>query len=235
LLREVLDAHCKAGAESDYSTTAANLAGTLNLEGKLEEADRILGEALDRTTNRLGPNNQEVDRLRWIQIRNGIDRNRGEEAMMLGRDALAQRSQSYPAGHPMIGAALMDHGRGLVMLGKLVEAEVLLAESVAIFGKSSAPMPHYPAWAECWYGASLAGQRRYAEAEPHLLKAETRLREARTRPRRYYRQAVEQLVKLYQSWNKPDQAAQWQKELMAFVDLQGPSEGKGGATTGSGR
>jgi hypothetical protein len=82
---------------------------------------------------------------------------------------------------------------------------------------------HLPAWSECWYGASLAGQRRYAEAERHLLDAEKGLREARSTPRRYYRQAVERLVKLYEAWGKPDEAARWRKELAAFDDSQGPS------------
>jgi tetratricopeptide (TPR) repeat protein/tRNA A-37 threonylcarbamoyl transferase component Bud32 len=234
LLRELLDVRRNSGTESDHSRTAANLAATLNMEGKLDEADLVLAEALDRATSRLGPNHQEVDRLRWIQIRNEIDRNGVAEAVKRGRDALAQRKRVYPAGHPMIGAALMDQGRGLVLMGEFLEAEAALAEAVAIFAKSLAPMPHYPAWSECWYGASLAGQGRYAEAESHLLAAERVLRQARTMPRRQYRQCVEQIVKLYESRGKSDEAARWRRELNAFVDSRGPSSSKEGGANSSG-
>jgi hypothetical protein len=129
----------------------------------------------------------------------------------------------------------MDQGRGLVMLGEYVEAEGLLVEALAIFAKSTARMPHFPAWAECWYGASLAGQRRYAEAASHLLAAERVLREARTLPRRQYRQCVEQIVKLYESWGNPGVAARWRTALTALGDSQVPSESKGANTGGAGR
>jgi len=214
LLRGALEARRHSGTETGFATTAANLSINLNLEGNFDEAHRVLREAMDRTTARLGPDHQEVDRLRWIQIRNWIDQNQVEQAVTLGRDALAQRRRIYSVRHSMIGAALLDQGRGLVMLGKFVEAEALLAESVAIFAKSTPPLPHHPAWAECWYGACLAGERRYPEAETHLLAAERNLRDAPATPRRCYRQALEQVVKLYESWGKPDQAARWRTRLV---------------------
>ena len=68
-----------------------------------------------------------------------------------------------------------------------------------------------------------------------MLAAEKGLRAAPTCPRRHYRLAVDQLVKLYQAWGKPDEAGQWQKVLAAFDDSQGPSGGKGGDANGSGR
>ena len=53
-----------------------------------------------------------------------------------------------------------------MLLGKFEEAERALAESLSVFTKAAPPLPHYPAWVECWYGASLRGLRRYDEAEP---------------------------------------------------------------------
>lgn len=118
----------------------------------------------------------------------------------------------YPAGHPMIAAALMDFGRGLVRLARCDEADAALAESISIVARSPRALSaHYPAWSECWYGAGLAARHRYAEAEPHLLAVEKGLREARSTPRRYYREGVEQLVKLYEASGKSDQAAKWRR------------------------
>jgi hypothetical protein len=203
--------------------------------GQLEEADHLLGESLERATTRLSPDHQLTDRLRWFQIRVWIDQGHVERAVALGGEALAVRRRVYSPGHPWIADAQMDLGRGLVLLKRFDDADAALSESISIFARSQPFLPHYPAWSKCWLGASLAGQRRYVEAEPHLLAAEKGLREARTTPRRHYRQAVEQLVKLYEDWGKPDQAARWRIELTALSDAQGPPEGKGGNTSGSGR
>ena len=126
-------------------------------------------------------------------------------AVNLGRLVVAARRKLYPAKHTFIGSAQMDLGRALVAAAQPAEAESALAEAVEIFEASRPTYPHYVGWAKCWYGASLAEQHRYAEAEPHLLAAEANLRESPTTPIRHYRQCVEQLVKLYDGWQKPAQ------------------------------
>jgi tetratricopeptide (TPR) repeat protein/tRNA A-37 threonylcarbamoyl transferase component Bud32 len=237
VLREAVELHRRAGQETELAINSANLGGCLEVVGEFEEADRLLGESLEQATKALGPDHQTTDLLRWLQIRVWLDQGQLERAVALGRDALGVRRRIlHRAGHPMIAPALMDLGRGLVLLNRFDEAEAALSESVSIFAKSpNALSPHYPAWSECWYGASLAGQRRYAEAEPHLLSAEKGLREAKTTPRRHYRQALEQIVKLYKAWGKPAQASRWRTELTAFDDARGQPEGKGGNVTGSRR
>jgi tetratricopeptide (TPR) repeat protein/tRNA A-37 threonylcarbamoyl transferase component Bud32 len=236
LLSEAVELHKLAGRETEVATTSANLGGCLDLIGDFEEADHLLGESLERATKALGPIHQETDRLRWVQIRVWLDRGHLAQAVAIGPDALGVRRRIYDAGHPMIAAAVMDLGRGLVLVNRFDEAEAFLSESVSIFAKSpNALAPHYPAWSECWYGASLAGQRRYAEAASHLLAAERVLREARTLPRRQYRQCVEQIVKLYDSWGNPGEAARWRTELTALGDSQLQSESKGANTGGAGR
>jgi tetratricopeptide (TPR) repeat protein/tRNA A-37 threonylcarbamoyl transferase component Bud32 len=236
VLREAVELHRLANRESELAISSANLGGCLELVGEFEEADRLLRESLERATKALGPDHQQTDRLRWLQIRVWLDQGHPERGVALGRDALGVRRRIYSAGHPMIAAALMDLGRGLVLLNRFDEAEATLSESVSIFAKSpKALSPHYPAWSECWYGASLAGRRRYAEAEPHLLAAEKSLRDAHTMPRRQYRHCVEQIVKLYESWGKLDETARWRNELDAFDDSQESPEGKGGNANGSKR
>jgi tetratricopeptide (TPR) repeat protein len=218
LLQEVLAARSSSNSESRLAVTASNLAICLYMNGDLEEANRLLSDALGRVGQPLG-DHQETDRLRWLQVRVWIDQGRTEEAIALALEALPLRRRIYPAGNSMIGQALMDRGRGLVILKQFVEAETDLTESLAIFAKAAPFLPHFPGWAECWLGASLAGQGRHTEAERHLLAAEKKLREAPTTPRRHYVMCAEQLVKLYESWGKPDQAAKWR-------DLLTPAGGK---------
>jgi tetratricopeptide (TPR) repeat protein/tRNA A-37 threonylcarbamoyl transferase component Bud32 len=215
LFREAVELHRRAGQETELAIDSANLGGNLEAVGEFEDADRLLGESLERATKALGPDHQATDRIRWLQIRVWLDQGHLERAVALGSDALGVRKRIYPAGHPMIAAALMDLGRGLVLLKRFDDADAALSESISIFARSQPFLAHHPAFSKFWYGASLAGQRRYTEAEPHLLAAEKGLREARTTPPRDYRQCVEQLVKLYEAWGKPDQAAKWRKEIVS--------------------
>jgi hypothetical protein len=236
-LSEALDARRELGPETELVINTTNLAQCLYAEGDLEAADRLLRGLLDRAIRTLGPDHQETDRVQWMQIKVWIDQGQGylERAAMLGLEAIARRRRMYPAGHYQIGTALMDLGRGLVLLERYAEGETILAESMATFAKVAPSLPHYPAWAEYWYGVSLMGQHRYVEAEAHLLDGEKGLREARSTPPRHYQQAVEQLVKLYEAWGKADKATRWRKELAAFDDSRRPSEANEVNTSGSGR
>jgi hypothetical protein len=69
-------------------------------------------------------------------------------------------------------------------------------------------------------GACLLGQKKYAEAEPLLLKGYEGLRQHEERiPASFRRtrltEALGRLVQLYDEWAKPDEAAKWRKELEA--------------------
>jgi tetratricopeptide (TPR) repeat protein len=234
LFRKAVELHRLASLERELAIDCSNLGGCLEVVGEFEEADRVLGESLERATKTLGPEDQVANRIRWLQVRVWVDQGRLEPAVALGRDALGQRRRIYDAGSPMIGAALMDLGRGLVLLNEFDQAEAYLKESVSIFDESpNALAAHYPAWSKCWYGASLAGLGSYAEAASHLLAAEKVLSESRTMPRRQYRQCVEQIVKLYESWGKPDDMARWRNKLAALDDSRKSPQGRGGGANGS--
>jgi len=67
--------------------------------------------------------------------------------------------------------------------------------------------------AESLLGASLAGQKRYAEAEPLLLAGYQGMLARKERmwaPNWYHLdRANDWIVKLYQAWGKPQKAAEW--------------------------
>ena len=70
--------------------------------------------------------------------------------------------------------------------------------------------------AESLLGASLAGQKKYAEAEPLLLEGYQGMMTRKDRiavPDRYHLdRAREWIVQLYQAWGKPGKAAEWRKK-----------------------
>ena len=82
-------------------------------------------------------------------------------------------------------------------------------------------------------GASLAGQKNYADAEPLLLESCQGLQQRQASlppflnaPRRIT-ESLERLVQLYDAWGKPAQAAEWKQKLAAFQQAAKAAEKKG--------
>ena len=82
-------------------------------------------------------------------------------------------------------------------------------------------------------GASLSGQKKYADAEPLLLESCQGLqqRQASLAPHlnapRRITESLERLVQLYDAWGKPAQAAEWKQKLAAFQQANKAVEKKG--------
>jgi serine/threonine protein kinase len=116
-----------------------------------------------------------------------------------------------------VGAALASLGVMQVRQGKHQEAEPQLRAALAIY-KKTVPDTWHVGFAQVWLGASLAGQQKYADAEPVLLAGYERL-QARHRempnPGPQLAEAGEQLVRLYEAWGKNDKADQWRKKAAA--------------------
>jgi eukaryotic-like serine/threonine-protein kinase len=103
-------------------------------------------------------------------------------------------------------------------LGRYDLAEPLLRPSLAVLEKG---------WPDDWgtfgrkslYGSALLGQKKYADAEPLLLTGYQGLKDraATISPNRHgtLTDALQRLVRLYDAWGKPDEAAKWRKELEA--------------------
>jgi serine/threonine protein kinase/tetratricopeptide (TPR) repeat protein len=103
-------------------------------------------------------------------------------------------------------------------LRKFAEAESVLRECLELRMKR---VPNgYPRYnSESLLGASLAGQGRYSEAEPFLLSGYEGMRQLggnlpeAGKPR--FKLAGERIVQLYESWSKPEKAAEWRERLKA--------------------
>ncbi|HKS95501.1 MAG TPA: tetratricopeptide repeat protein, partial [Terriglobia bacterium] len=99
--------------------------------------------------------------------------------------------------------------------GKFTASEPLAREAVD-FCRKKQPEDWERFRAESLLGASLAGEKKYAEAEPLLLEGYQGMLARKDRidvPNRYHLELAHRwLVQLYQAWGKPDQAAQWSKK-----------------------
>jgi hypothetical protein len=114
--------------------------------------------------------------------------------------------------------ALAALGSNLLQQKKWTEAEAMLRQCLAIRAKKDAD-----AWGtfniRSMLGGALLGQERYADAEPLLLKGYEGMKQraAKIPPQGkvWLTQALERLVQLYGAWDRPEEAAEWRKELEA--------------------
>ena len=212
LLRQAVDSfHKRPGSE--HAVSLQNLAHALYLDGDLDEAEKLVRDGLEWFTPRLGKRHLLVSNLQSVQVRIWVERGDLSRAAAMGSDVVALRRGLFPEGHWAVGTALQDLGCCMVLQGKCAAAEKVLRESREVFNRTPPRSTYWVNWTDCWYAASLAGQGRFPEAASILIDAEQGLRASPMTPNRHHRMAVEQLVRFYEAWKKPDEAARWRAAL----------------------
>lgn len=108
-----------------------------------------------------------------------------------------------------------DLALAYVSEGKFAESEPLAREALE-FNRKEHPDDWQRFRAESLLGASLAGQKKYAEAEPLLIEGYEgmRARKQRMAVEDWYHldRAHQWIVQLYVSWGQPRKAAVWAKK-----------------------
>lgn len=128
----------------------------------------------------------------------------------LRRAILNRRRANLPEGDPAIGTALLFLGSTLLEQGKHSDAEPILEESLEI-RRRALPESHWLiANTTSVLGESLAGQGKFAEAEPLLLEGYSKLSENPQAPASRVEDALVRIIKLYEEWEMPDRAAEYQ-------------------------
>ena len=126
--------------------------------------------------------------------------------------ALAGRRHALGQEHPDTMSSAADLALAYLSQGKFSESESLAREALE-FNRKNQPDDWQRFRAESLLGAALAGQKKYAEAEPLLLSAYQGMTARKARidvPDRYHLdRAHEWLVELYQASGRPGEAAEW--------------------------
>jgi hypothetical protein len=116
-------------------------------------------------------------------------------------------------------------GTNLLEQNKPAAAEPVLRQALAIL-QSNPEQPWDTVHAQSRLGAALLGTHKYADAEPLLRQAVQAMKEFDREPVQKRRgpplgqrrvDALESLVQLYEAWGKPGEAAEWRKELAAYL------------------
>jgi hypothetical protein len=154
------------------------------------------------------------------------DAKQGAKAAPLLQAFVAGTRKQFPKGDPRFAGLLAQVALELLRCDQFAEAEPLLRECLAIREKREPE-----AWTTfntmSMLGGALLGQKKYAEAEPLLLKGYEGMKEReKTIPpqgKTRIPEALDRLIELYTATKKPDEVKKYQ-ELRAKYPM--PNEKK---------
>jgi tetratricopeptide (TPR) repeat protein len=140
------------------------------------------------------------------------------EAETVFREALAMRRKLLGSEHPGVAILLGGLAEVLLAQGKFAEAETSARECLAI--REKRPPEGWETFdARSLLGATLLGQKKYAEAEPLLLSGYNGMKERQERipasEKQRLNETLQHLVQLYEATGKLEEAAKWKRELAA--------------------
>jgi eukaryotic-like serine/threonine-protein kinase len=201
-----------------YSMSAVAVAYRGNT--RFFEAIPLLEEALKLRKAKLGLDHVWTLQSMWILAWVYQDADRLDEAIRLSEEALELYKAKLGPDHPdtLITRAVRAGALGRMRLQqkKYAEAEPLLREDLT---SRKRVMPNY--WQrfhiESLLGESLLGQKKFGDAEPHLKEGYEgmwqRTDKIPAQLKRHLTEAGERIVRLYDEWGKPEEAAKWRAKL----------------------
>jgi tetratricopeptide (TPR) repeat protein len=204
------------GPEHSYTVQSmCGLANTYTWLGKYAEAETLLKQALEIRRRLLGPDHSFT--LSTLSDLGDIHQRQGNYALArsYASEALVGRRRTLGAQHPDTMNSAAALALAYESQGKFAESEPL-AQEAAETDRTKRPESWQRFREESLLGASLAGQRKFAEAEPLLLAGYQGMDARKERmqvPNRYYLDlAHESIIHLYQAWGKRQKVAEWSKK-----------------------
>jgi eukaryotic-like serine/threonine-protein kinase len=199
------------------------LAYTYALEGKDAQAEALFNKDLEIQRRVRGPENE--DTLTTLTHMAFLDQVEGRYGLAetSAAQALAGRRHILGPERPSTAASEADLAQAYESEGKFTESEPLAREALA-FQVTKEPDNWQHFWAESLLGASLAGEKRYSEAEPMLLEGYRGMVERKDRmpvPKlRDLDSARAWIVQMYVASGKPEKANQaWLTRKVGVGDV----------------
>jgi hypothetical protein len=193
-----------------------NLAAVYGMEGKRAQAEALFTKTVEISRRVLGMEHPLT--LAFLAEFASFYQRDGKYALAETHAAqsLAGRQHTLGPEHPDTVATAVDLALAYLSQGKFAESEPLARETLEFYRKNL-PDDWERFRAESLLGASLAGEKKYIDAEPLLLDGYKGMASIKNRievPDWYHLDlAQDWVVKLYQAWGKPVQAAEIGKEM----------------------
>lgn len=199
----------------DTLLSMGNLASTYAEEHKYAQAEPLFTQTLEISRRVLGP--EHTNTLGFLSDYATMYQRRGQyaQAETYAAQVVAGRERAGSSEDPAdIQAAVANLALVYVSEGKFAESERLSRKTLEFYEKNQ-PDDWERFRAESLLGASLSGQKKYAEAEPLLLDGYVGMlarKEKMGYPNLYHLAHARQfLSQLYRSWGKREKAAAWAK------------------------
>ena len=198
--------------------TMSNLAVLYAREEKYEDAEQLLTKALEARRRTQGQEHPAtLITMNSLAVAFAGDRKFEQAETLLTNLAEIRRRVLGPL-HADTLNSLTWLGYVRLQLKKCAEAEPPLREALAGLDKTT-PNDWRRFSAESMLGESLAGQDKYAEAEPLLLSGRSGLIERQSAIPATSKYNLENagtwIVQLYENWGKPEKAAEWKQRLLS--------------------
>ena len=151
-----------------------------------------------------------------------LEAGKPEVALPMVTATLVKIRRGFPTDSPQLAGILAKWSSSLLGAKAYPEAEPVLREALAIREKSQPD-----AWTtfntQSMLGGALFGQKKYADAEPLLLKGYEGLKARETtipeQGKVRLPEALDRLIELYTATNKPDDAKKWRAERAKYLEL----------------
>jgi serine/threonine protein kinase/Tfp pilus assembly protein PilF len=202
----------------DTLTSLNNLGFVLAGQHKLAEAEVYFREALDGRRRTLSDDHPET--LKALNNLAFSLQTQGKlaDAEQHFREALEGRRRKLTDEHPDTLNSFNSLAFVLNARERYTESESLLREALPLHERINGIDHWRTAETRSLLGEAICGLGRFNEAEPLLVDGHARLDEVLPPIRRGQKltPAIERLVRLYEAWDKPEQAAAWEARLESF-------------------
>jgi tetratricopeptide (TPR) repeat protein len=220
LIKQVLEVRKRLQGVNDPDTlrTMYSLGILYRYQGKYLSAEPLFVTALEGQTRTLGK--EHVFTLATMNDLAENYRAQGNHARAedLFEKVLEARRRVLPGPHPDTTSVMASLGGVRLQQGRFAEAAPLLREALDRYEKA-APESWARFATQCMLGASLAGQADYAGAEALLLPSYDKLLSWKAAipvdGGRAQEEIGKSIVRLYETWGKPEKAAEWRGRIAA--------------------
>jgi non-specific serine/threonine protein kinase/serine/threonine-protein kinase len=199
----------------DTVLSMGNLADTYDDEGKYAQAEPLFIQTIGIERRLLG--SEHPTTLEALSEFASMYQRQGRYALAetYASQTLAGRRRVFGSDNLDTMTSAADLALAYVSQAKFIESEPLAREALD-FNRKNQPDNWQRFRAQTLLGASLAGQKKYAEAETLLLEGYQGMQAQKDRidvPDWYHLdRAHEWMVELYQAWGKPDKAVEWKSK-----------------------
>ncbi len=202
----------------DVAVAVTNLGIVLEGKGDYEAAESHLRSSLTLWLEIFGRGHWRTGVSLYFLARTLAGKGEHGEAEALYQEVLAVFRETLPEGHHYLAHPLAGLGRLFLERGQPREALPLLRQAIEQ-ERRTLPEDHVDvAEVQSLLGECLVRLGELEEAEPLLLGSYPLVRDQRGARHRQARRALERIVELYDSWDRPQEAARY-RGLLAELEL----------------